>query len=377
MDTAAMLSSRGHKVTVISQSAGRDWETEIDGVRVYKLGIPRLFKIKGSLLLLLLGFNWVVFRKLNELHRMQQFDLVDAPDHLAEGLFVALQRRIPLVVRLHTPFSLIVHLKLNNYKKNLTYYFIKFCESLMLGRSDVWYSPSNSVASLCRKFFEIDRPTMQFGYPIDLDLFAPDTTLTSLPVARKILFLGRLEQRKGIETIASAFPVLANLIPDVELTLLGSDTSNIQGFKSAKEFLKYSFESAGCDDRVRFADSVPLHELPDHIRANDILWTPSLYDNYPLVCIEAMACGKVVIAANSGGIPEFIKDMETGALFSAGDAQSLVDKTLTLLRDPQRIKEIGKNARQFACDNYREEHIYAQTMVLYDKALREFGMKID
>ena len=254
MDTALMLQSRGHKVTVISQSMVGDSFTEVNGIRLYKLKPNYLFSSYRYLALLILGFNWVTFKKLIALHRQEKFDLVDAPDHLAEGLFVSLYGKIPLVTRLHTPFSLIVHLKLNNYKKNFTYYFVRLCESIALRRSSVWYSPSHSLANLCKNFFGFIRPTVFFGYPIDLKMFSPINSIPPLQKREiKILFLGLLEQRKGIETIADAFPTLVKQMANVTLTLLGRDTPNIRGFSSAREFLLNRFRSAGCENQVSFA----------------------------------------------------------------------------------------------------------------------------
>lgn len=362
-----MLKSHGHDVTVLSQSLGSDSSFDHAGIKVCKLKMP--FGSYRHLPWFILAFNSVIFRKLLSLHKQCKFDLIDVPDHLAEGLFAVLYGKIPTVTRLHTPYSLLVHLKLNNYTKGLSYGLIKLFEKAALRCSTVLYSPSRNLVNLCREFLGVRGRVEIFGYPIDLNVFSPRFGAPFDPNHVRILFLGRLEQRKGIETIAEAFPVVCKNNPHVSLTLLGRDTPNINGYTSARAYLTDKFQQGMCLDNVTFIDHVPLDELPDYLRNHDIIWVPSIFDNYPLVCIEAMACGKAVIAADSGGVPELFAAGDTGVVFPAGRAEALAARTLELCSDPARISRIGEKARKFVEEKFSEEVIYRKTMELYRLAL--------
>jgi len=369
LDTALMLRQRGHRVTVLSQSLSETHTFDHQGIEVHKLKVPPPFGSYRCLPAFILGFNFVVLRELRRLHRQQPFDLVDAPDHLAEGLFACLFTRLPVVTRLHTPFALLVDLGLNNYRKNLSYRLIWLMEKIALSRSTVFYAPCMDLVERCNTLFSLKPlPVRIFGYPLDLALFSPaagnrpDDSL-------RLLFLGRLEQRKGIATIVDALPRVLARYPDTTLTLVGRDTPNINGYRSARQYMEESFARAGCLDRVRFHDYVTLDQLPAFFHDHDIVWVPSLYDNYPLICLEAMACSRTVVVADAGGLPEMVKDGQTGLVFPAGDAAALAERTIELCASAELRQSLGRRARESVITECSADTIYARTMELYRFAL--------
>jgi glycosyltransferase involved in cell wall biosynthesis len=190
---------------------------------------------------------------------------------------------------------------------------------------------------------------------------------------RRILFLGRLEQRKGIETIGAAFPEIFSRYPDISLTLVGNDTPNILGFSSGAEYLKNKFRIAGCLTAVGFVGNISLEDLPSLFRVHDIVWVPSLYDNFPLVCLEAMACAKPVVVSDAGGLPEMVRHGDTGLVFRRGEAEDLIKKTTMLLEDPDLAITLGRNARLFCEANYTEVVNYENNMQLYQNAINNLG----
>jgi glycogen(starch) synthase len=369
VDTALMLRKRGHRVTVFSQCLSKSHVADYQGVPVHKIKVPRPLETYKRLPVFIPAFNAVLHKEIRRCHRADPFDLIDAPDHLAEGLFTALFSKLPLVTRLHTPYALIVAMGLNNYRKDLSYRAIYAMEKAQLRRSAVLYAPCQDLVKRCEALFGLkDSPVSIFGYPLDLQMFspapAPNDTFPS-----RILFLGRLEQRKGIKTIVEAFPKLLERNPGAELTLVGRDTPNIDGWASAKAYMMDAFERAGCADKVHFKDYVPLDQLPAFFHSHDVVWVPSMYDNFPIISLEAMACGKAVVVADSGGLPEMVTHGETGLVFPAGDADALAQQTMILFDSPDLFRRIGANARRYAEENCSEGAIYAKTMAMYQKAI--------
>lgn len=370
LDTALILKSHGHDVTVFSQSLTGNYVGEIQGIKVHKIKVPPPFGSYRLLPAFIVGFNFVVLREVIRSHQQRPFDIIDAPDHLAEGLFATLLPDIPVVTRLHTPFALLVEMGLNNYRKGFSYWAIKFMEKLALRNSQLLYAPTHDLVQRCNQLFSLDGiPVQIFGYPVNLKLFSPPKRDIPYFDSPKILFLGRLEQRKGIETIAAAFPQVRAKYPETTLTLVGHDTSNIRGFDSARQYLESKFKQAGCTDAVQFIDHLPLNQLPDVFQSHDIVWVPSLYDNYPLICLEAMACGKAVIVSDAGGLPEIVQHNETGLVFKKGDAGALARYTLQLCASPELRQSLGNKARIYCEEHCSEDTIYLKNIELYEFAI--------
>lgn len=370
VDTARMLKAHGHEVTVFSQSIGPSHVADFEGVCVHKIQVPSLFASYRILPIFTLAFNFLVYQAVMKQHRKRPFDIVDVPDHLAEGLFLTLFSSIPVVTRLHTPFALLGAMRLNNYRKDIPYYFIYFFERLALKNSEMLYAPCMDLVRRCEKLFGLDlQPKVEtFGYLIDLEIFSREEGYVEQP--NRILFLGRLEQRKGVEAIARAFPVLHADFPSATLTMVGRDTPNIKGYDSCRAFLNDCFSAHDCVEAVRFVDHLPLEQLPEVIRAHDIVWVPSEYDNFPIVCLEAMACGKVVVVSDAGGLPEMVSNGESGMVVPAGNAEVLAEVTLSLLKAPEQIDRIGARARAYIETSCSEPTIYQRTIALYDKAMQ-------
>ena len=94
-----------------------------------------------------------------------------------------------------------------------------------------------------------------------------------------------------------------------------------------------------------------------------------MYDNYPLVCLEAMACGKPVVVSDAGGLPEMVQHEKTGLIFPKGDSNALAQQTLRLCASPELRDQLGKNARAYCEANCSEESIYRENIKLYEHAL--------
>jgi glycosyltransferase involved in cell wall biosynthesis len=371
LDLAKMLRDHGHSVTVISQTlSNKDYVDHIDGVPIYRCRTeyPILPAWHHVLWFFILKYNFFIWKTVLRLHNEKPFDLIDVPDHLAEGMFPSIMGNIPVVTRLHTPFSVIVDLKLNNYRKNPGYFLIKLFERLALKHSDALISPSDNLAKKCRIHLKISSHIDVVGYQIDTSMFKPAKHYINNGQT-KILFVGRIEHRKGIHTIADAFPIVHQAIPNSHLTMLGADTHNLRGFSSARDFLQNCFIRNNCIDAVTFRDPVPLNELADVFHHYDIVWVPSLYDNFPLVCLEAMASGKPVVVSDAGGISESLGAKGLVKIFPVGDHKSLARHTIDLARDTVGRNKMGMNASQYVTKNYSYDAIYKSNMAVYERVI--------
>jgi glycogen(starch) synthase len=378
LDLAKMMRAHGHAVTVISQTlSNRDYLEHVDGIPVYRCRTeyPFLPAWHHVLWFFVVKYNFFIWKTLLRLHREQPFDLIDVPDHLAEGLLPSILGNIPVVTRLHTPFSVIADLALNNYKKNMGYYLIRTFERRALINSDALVSPSESLSEICRKHLKISKQIDIVGYQIDTSLFKPAAKPFANNGKIRILFVGRLEHRKGIHTVAEAFPLVHQAVPGAHLTMLGADTPNLKGFASARDFLQRRFFQASCADAVSFRDPVPLSELAEVFHECDIVWVPSLYDNFPLVCLEAMASGRAVIASDAGGIGESFGSNGLAKIFPAGDHEALAGYTIELALNSEIRMKMGLSASQHVMENYSFESVYQKNMAVYERVLQSASLK--
>lgn len=130
--------------------------------------------------------------------------------------------------------------------------------------------------------------------------------------ATRLLYVGQIEDHKGIFFLLDVIPSLSR---DLVLTIIGvgSQTRKLANAINNK-------------NNINYVGPVPHDQLAPHYSSADFLIFPSLYyENMPMVIAEAFAHGLPVIAARIGGVPELVRESETGFLFEPGNAQSLQD----------------------------------------------------
>lgn len=165
-------------------------------------------------------------------------------------------------------------------------------------------------------------------YGIGLGSWAELATRQAQPM--RVLFAGNMyaaeDHRKGLPDLLAAWPSVLALLPSAELRVVG---------RVAKGLLPSFVSDAG---------ELPREALRDELAAASVVCVPSRGDNLPLAVIEAMAAGRCVVAARTGGIPELVDDGVSGLLFAAGDAQSLARSLVRVLPDRALAHRLGAEA---------------------------------
>jgi glycogen(starch) synthase len=152
-----------------------------------------------------------------------------------------------------------------------------------------------------------------------------------------VLFAGRLEYEKGVQTVLDALPALERSVPGVGLIVAGDGT-----YRSA---LERRATSLGLDGRVRFLGFADETRLRSLYRSADLAIVPSLYEPFGLVTLEAMASGTPVLVADTGGLREIIEHDVTGMRFPPGDARALAASAARILREPALARRLAREAR--------------------------------
>jgi len=163
---------------------------------------------------------------------------------------------------------------------------------------------------------------------------APD-----LPTGRPlVVFAGRLEPIKGVETIVRA----AQRLPDVTVAVVGDGPLAAELRELANEL--------GVADRVAFLGRVP--SVPPILAAADVVVLPSFSEGMPLVVLEALALARPVVASRVGGIPEVVEDGVTGLLVEPGDPEELAVAIERLVKDPALARSLAEAGARIARERY-------------------------
>jgi len=372
----------GHDVVVITLAKAEPKTLFEDGIHVHRVK-PLLRDNDLGLLGRAVPYTRYVistasalWQKFTELHREKPFDVVDSPELLAEGFFPSLSKVAPLVIRLYTPHSKFIAEGLHNVSASFDHQCVAMVERAAMLCADAITSPSRDLAEFVSKDLNYPLEKIRLIYnPIDPSVFCPEGphAIEASDDRLKIVFVGRLEERKGIRYLVQAIPEVVRNQARAHFYIIGDDTNTAAGQKSALSELKEFIQTAGCEKSVTFIPRVLLSELPAYYRSADVSVVPSVYDNSPYTCLEAMSCGRAVIGTTGGGTREYLIDGQSGVLVPPRDPQAIARELKRLLNNPAERKRLGDNARARVLEKFQRKEIARQTAALYSDAIAHFN----
>jgi hypothetical protein len=185
------------------------------------------------------------------------------------------------------------------------------------------------------------------------------------PVGRvEFLFVGRFEERKGIDVLLSAIPRVAAAVSDASFILVGDHGDGRAWRCFCQEHLEL------IQTRVSAPGRVPDTELDRLYRACSVFVAPSRYESFGLIYLEAMSRGKPVIGCRVGGIPEVVAEGKTGLLSLPGDAASLAESMIRLATNPELRRTLGMAARNDFIERFSASLVARRSASVYDSILR-------
>jgi D-inositol-3-phosphate glycosyltransferase len=189
------------------------------------------------------------------------------------------------------------------------------------------------------------------------------------PDHKLLLFVGRIEPLKGIETILQALALLKVQRPDLltklTLSIIGGDPSAAEGENAEMDRLKALRTQLGLEEIVLFLGARDQAALREYYAAAETLIMPSDYESFGMVALEAMACGTPVIASAVGGLAFLVRDGVNGYHVPVREPQALAEKICAVLCMPEQRAILGANAARDAA-----EYDWAR---IADRLLSEFG----
>ena len=320
----------GHEVWVLAASSKDEDELDRNVLKVAGGVVP--LPTSGSVARISLSPR--AYRRVKSILRDKNFDIV----HLHEPLMPVL----PLVVLRHSHTVNVGTFHAYREIGHPGYEYGKHLLQPFFDRLDGKIAVSEAARDAIARYFPGDYTIIPNG--IDYDRF--DHGAEPLPARRDgrptILFVGRLEKRKGFEFLLQAFARVRHEVPGVRLHVVGAYS------KEDKEPFILQARREGIRG-VQFVGYVPEAEKPRYFHSCDVFCAPSLgFESFGIVLLEAMAAGRAIVASNIPGYRCVLTDGREGLLVEPADPTVLAQALVRLLRDPQLRARMGTRGRETA-----------------------------
>lgn len=287
------------------------------------------------------------------IHQEKRVDVIDSALWDSEALAIAVVNRFerpPLVIRLVTPFTVVADINGWAVQPRTARLFDGF-EKELIQNADAIIPISEKIASTISAAHKITpdaRWHQSYCGIAYWPLFDVNEDYNDLPElkglgsdhldnSKIILFIGRLEKRKGIDLVLSAIPSMLAADPEARIVIAGSDP---EGWQQRAQYMIPSEEI----QRVHFLGMVSDAVREKLLARAYCLLFPSRYESFGLVPLEAFVHGVPVIASKSGAIPEVVLDGECGLLFDESDSDKLADAARRLLTDASLHRRLSEGA---------------------------------
>jgi glycogen synthase len=366
---ARTLAAQGHDVHVVSRDhPDAPAEEILEGVHVVRVTEAPPVIPFGDLVPWVLAFNNRVQSAAARILRQYDVDVIHAHDwlvaHAAAGLKDAFD--LPVVATIHAteygrhqgylpgPMNKLIH----QFEWWLTYEarrVIACSEYMRKQVGDIFELPHDKTDVIPNAV-----ATRDFAIPPEeVAAFRAEHTPAG---ERMVLFAGRLEYEKGVQTVLHALERVVDTVGPVVFYVAGVGTYSDE--------LHRQVEELDLSDVVRFTGFLEDHDLRLHYAAADVAVAPSIYEPFGLVAVEAMACGTPVVVGDTGGLREIVSDGH-GLSFPPQDADELADRLIAVLTDHDLAQDLVDKGRRRIAQRYDWQTVALRTVRVYNRAIEE------
>jgi glycosyltransferase involved in cell wall biosynthesis len=352
------LADRGHHVHVITQT---DQQRRIEyhrGVWVHAVPpahgaiVQSPIDLPGSVI----ARATAVLQEARLIQRDFGLHVLSAPIWDLEGILCTAELDIPVITSLHTAYRMVLPLK-DAWRRDLAYRLhhvqkIFEGEAWLFSNAKLLLANSHAICRELQSLYGMEFDTSRVA--IVPHGIAPAQKIKAAAADGKlrVLYVGRIERRKGLDIVLRAILPLLAKFPALTLDVVGAPVPAEAGYASLIEGLQQKIASRGDAGRVTFHGQVDEAALHEHYAACDIFVAPSRFESFGLIAIEAMRYGKPVIAAKAGGLAEIIEPGVTGELFPIDDADALRTALRGLIVDAPRRARMGAQAGRVFAERY-------------------------
>ncbi|MCW2705379.1 MAG: hypothetical protein JWQ37_3374 [Blastococcus sp.] len=223
---------------------------------------------------------------------------------------------------------------------------------------------SDEVFELRRLGLPSDRATI-VPCGVDTAVFTPRGPVAPRGERKRLLVLGRIVERKGHDDAVRAL----RAVPDAELVVVGGPPPDAVDDDPEVRRLTALARESGVADRLVFTGAVSRADVPAWVRSADVVLAVPWYEPFGITPLEAMACGRPVVATAVGGLVDSVADGVTGDLVPPRDPDRLGEVVSALLADDERRAAYGAAGVRRARARYRWSRVVADTESVYRQVL--------
>ena len=357
---AKKLAEKGHNIHVITSQTD---EGLLDGVHIHRIEPPLNGLVLSNDFPIVkrnLGYSLEVFKKIKELSQNEDFDIIEFPLWDIEGFTNSFSKDIPMVVRVETPIFKVA--EINNWTINDDIETSIALEKKFLENSDGIIAISENIKKTISDHYDLKNNDWYRG-PIGI----PTNTKSNTSNSKTILFVGRLEKRKGADILIKAIPFVLKKHHDTKFYFVGSDT-DYQNNSSFKNYM-ISLIDKKYFENVEFYGYVDDKTLDDFYSKCSLFVAPSIYESFGIIFLEAMNTAKPVIGTTAGGIPEVVESGKTGFLVEPGNEKELAEKIIYILDNPEEGRKMGKNGKKRLEELFSDEKFANDSLTIYSQVI--------
>ncbi|MCX7727348.1 MAG: glycosyltransferase family 4 protein [Chitinispirillaceae bacterium] len=372
------MAERGHLVFVISSSADSLEKTyKSNGVNIYRIPyvsyplpsskyaypLRRFFVKYFPHFLNRLCWSIAVKNKLLELVKSYgRFDIIESPECGGEGLFVSKDMCKRFVVRLHTSWEIVRNL--DRIKEPIgDLITVPLIENLSVVKADAISTPSNAIVNKYSKRFKLKKVSI-IPNPLNLKMIKKS-------IGEFWIFIGRVERIKGVHTLIEAYSNILKRFSPPDLLLIGRAYGKDPTGIDYGDFIKNKIKSLNIEKKIKWIEGVDLEQVYEYLSLSKVAFFPSIWENYPYSCLEAMASECMVVASMCGGLQEIIIPNETGFLVTPDSPKAIEAAMEYILKNPEEVMKFGKKARRWVEENVNTILITENMEKFYYKILGE------
>jgi glycogen(starch) synthase len=379
-DLAEAVAAQGHIVDVITESHDINRVDLEQGVWVHRILIRETERspeaVERNVPHAIWNWSSTAREEARRIATHRKIDIVEAPIWDCEGIAFLLDGNWPLVTSLETT----LHFWLDSrpeHRQNAAWMasfgtpMLELERALMVEVAAVRASSHAIVRDIEQAYgFEFDkRSTVIIPHGMGIGtqpMSHPSKDCVTL------LFVGRLEPRKGIDVLLKAVPDVLAAEPGLHIRILGDDSLPGPDGQTFKEIFLASDAGKRWAANVSFEGRVDDESLRAAYASCDVFVAPSRFESFGLVLLEAMREGKPVVGCIAGGMTEIVMHEVNGLLVPPGDADALAQAILRLLRSPELRRRMGEAGRALFLERFTSARMAEASSVLYQIAVDNF-----
>ena len=299
----------------------------------------------------------------------QPLDVIEIEESFGTANFLLKMTNTPIVTRIHGPWFTMGDIMHAN--KNWDFKLRVFYEGEAIKNSQGVTAPSLDVLEQVRAYYGFALPHAQvIPNPVP-EVDVSNQWQLDKDKRQYILFVGRFDLHKGGDLMLNAFRFIALKNNTIELLFVGPDRKVIVDGEDVNfnEYLERFLPESAIKDRIQYLGHCDQDRISD-LRKNALVTVVcSRYENFPLSLLESLAVGCPTVATAVGGMKEIIIDDFNGLLAEPESPESIAEKVLMLISDPEKMQRLSKNAIEDCKKRFSPEVVAAQTVEYYQSVL--------